>query len=295
MLSPVRENNLKTAVRDRFNKQRFPRGDPTAPLGVLASYARPASRKVLFFWGYRNHAIVDTETELPMWEQTEPADRKDSSLAVPLLKALTAVVPVSVEAVCADSSYDNEAFLRFVVEQLHAQPIIAAHPRHQSHPEFRAQGSVVVCPTGLEMFRRGKMTPRRTGVTYHQYSCPIYYDRSVQQRFLLCPASHPKFFQQKGCNYLVRLTPSIRSQIPYGSEAFRQLYRQRTAAERVFSRLLAVAMQDLPTRGLSSARNLCTIAHITVLLVPLTAHHQGRSDHLAFVRTYVPNFLVGGN
>lgn len=67
ILSPVRENNLKTAVRDRFNKQRYPQADPTARLGVLASYARPESRKVIFFWGYRNHAVVDTETGLPLW------------------------------------------------------------------------------------------------------------------------------------------------------------------------------------------------------------------------------------
>lgn len=293
ILSPVRENNLKTAVRDRFNKERFPKADPTARLGVLASYARAETRKVIFFWGYRNHIVADTETELPLWERTEPADRKDGPLAIPLLQALTTAVPFPIEAVCADSSYDNEAFLRFVVEQLHAQPIVARHPRHQSNPDFRVQASVVICPADLEMFRRGKMTPRRTGITYQQYSCPIYYTRTAQQRFLICPASHPKFFDQKGCNYLLRVTPTLRSQIPYGSEAFRRLYRERTAVERVFSRLLTVAMQDLPTRGLTSARNLCTIAHITVLLVALTAHRQGRSDHLAFVRTFVPTLLDG--
>lgn len=156
ILSPVRENNLKTAVRDRFNKQRYPQADPTARLGVLASYARPESRKVIFFWGYRNHAVVDTETELPLWEGTEPADRKDSAMAIPLLQTLTAVVPLPVEAVCADCSYDTEAFLQFIVDTLHAQPIVAAHPRHQSTPEFRVQSLVVICPAELEMFRREK-------------------------------------------------------------------------------------------------------------------------------------------
>jgi hypothetical protein len=78
---------------------------------------------------------------------------------------------------------------------------------------------------------------------------------------LVCPVTHSKFFQQKGCNYLLRINPNIRLQIPYGSGSFRQLYRDRTAVERAFSRLLTIAMQDLPTRGLGSARNLCTIAH----------------------------------
>jgi len=94
-------------------------------------------------------------------------------------------------------------------------------------------------------------------------------------RFLPCPISHPKFFPQKGRHYRLRLTPSIRSQIPYGSESFRPLYRERTAVERVFSCLLTVALQDLTTRGLTSARNLCTIARISVLLVALAAHRSG--------------------
>jgi hypothetical protein len=293
ILSPVRENNLKTAVRDRFNKVRFPQADPTARLGVLASYARGESRKTIFFWGYRNHIVADTETELPLWEQTEPADRKDSQMAIRLLPALTSTIALPIEAVCADSAYDSEALLKFIVDLLHAKPIVARHPRHQSNPEFRVQGSVVLCPANLEMFHRGKMTPRRTGITYQQYSCPIHYGRVKPQQLLTCPAAHPKFLKQKGCNYLLRVTPSIRSQIPYGSNSFRELYRERTAVERVFSRLLTVAMQDMPTRGLIPARNLCTIAHITVLLVALTAHRQGHSDQLTFVRTFVPRFLDG--
>jgi hypothetical protein len=50
-----------------------------------------------------------------------------------------------------------------------------------------------------------------------------------------------------------------------------------------------LAVQDLPTRGLDSARNLCTVARITVLPVALAAHRSGCSDQLAFVRSFVPH------
>jgi len=113
---------LLSPVRDRFNKERFPQGDPTARLGVLTSFARGDSRKVIYFWGYRNHVVVDTETELPLWEQTEPADRKDSPLAVPLLRALLDRLHLPVEAVCGDTAYDADALRKFTVEELHAQP-----------------------------------------------------------------------------------------------------------------------------------------------------------------------------
>jgi hypothetical protein len=163
---PVRENNLKTAVRDRFNKLRLPPGDPTARLGVLTSFVRGDSRKVVYFWGYRNHVVVDTQTELPLWEQTEPADRKDSPLAVPLLRALLRRLALPVEAVCADSAYDADALLKFTVDELHAQLVVASHPRRHANPDFRVQGAAVVCPANLDMFRRGRMTPRRTGISY---------------------------------------------------------------------------------------------------------------------------------
>ena len=72
--APVKENNLKTCVRDRFNKTRYPKGDPEARLGAYCSYAISGPQKLRYFWGYRNHIIVDFHTELPLWEMTHPAD-----------------------------------------------------------------------------------------------------------------------------------------------------------------------------------------------------------------------------
>jgi hypothetical protein len=136
------------------------------------------------------------------------------------------------------------------------------------------------------------MTPKRTGITYQQFSCPLHYRKSMQQRFLICPANHPKFFSQKGCNFLLRQSPSYRTQIDYGSDQFVELYKKRTSVERVFSRLLTLSMKRPTVRGLQAIQNLCTLAHITVLLVATAAHQQGHSDKLAFVRSFVPNFMA---
>ena len=75
----------------------------------------------------------------------------------PVPASLLSNIALPVKAVYADSAYDSEAVLKIIVDQLHAQPIVARHPRHQSNPEFRVQGPVVVCTANLEMFRRGKM------------------------------------------------------------------------------------------------------------------------------------------
>jgi hypothetical protein len=46
--SPVRESNLKTAVRDRVNKERFRKADMTARLGVSTSYVSPPRERPSF-------------------------------------------------------------------------------------------------------------------------------------------------------------------------------------------------------------------------------------------------------
>lgn len=288
----VKENNIKTYCTDRFNKNRYPKTDPEARLGAYRVFPGSGPQNVRYFWGYRNHVAVDFDTELPLWEQTCPANYHESRVAIPLLDACAQKLSLPIEIVCADASYDSEKILAFIIENLHAQPIIASNSRYQPNPNFRIQGKVVLCPADLPMVYKGHMTPKKTGITYKQYCCPLHYRKKMRQQFLLCPANHPKFLSQKGCNYLLRETPSYRSQIPYGSPKFETHYNKRTTVERVFSRLLSIAMQKPTVRGLQATQNYCTIAHITVLLVASAAYHQGHPDKLAFVRSFVPNFMV---
>ncbi len=292
ILAPVRENNLKTVVADRFNKHRYPQADPEARLSACRYYMASQTQKVRFFWGYRNHALVDFASELPLWEQTHPANYHESRCAIPLLEACAQQLHLPMAVVCGDSAYDSEKLLAYIIEQLHAQPVIAANARYQHDPQFRMQGNRVLCPAALPMLRKGRMTPKHTGLTYTQYVCPLHYNPKLRQRYLFCPANHPKFLTQKGCNFLLRLSPAYRAQIPYGSVQFQQLYKKRTAAERLFARLLSVLGAQPTVRGLAATRNHCTIAHIAALLVANAAHATGHPDKLAFIRTFVPNFMA---
>jgi len=53
--------------------------------------------------------------------------------------------------VCGDSGYDSEKILAYIIEQLHARPIIAPNARYQPNPDFHIKGKVVVCPADLPM------------------------------------------------------------------------------------------------------------------------------------------------
>jgi hypothetical protein len=287
----VRENNLKTGPRsNRFDKTQPPKGDPDAGLGVRIHYLSPTSKKVTYFWGYRNHAVTDAESELPLTEITLPANASEVPQAIPLVQTAVATYPLSPSAILGDAEYDVEAFLKFIVAELHAQPYIPANPRNKQTGHYRQVNGQILCLADLPMVHKGRMTPK--DITYIQYVCPLHYRREQRQRHLFCPAQHPKYLSQKGCNVLLRQTPTIRTQIDYGSEDFRLHYNQRTAAERVFSRLLAVAMQEPTVIGLQATKNYCTIAHIATCLVAVVAHEQGHPDKLRFVRSFVPNFLT---
>ena len=287
----ARENNLKTSVSNRFDKTRSLKADPDARLGILIHFPQPFKKEVRYFWGYRNHIVADAEEELPLWEVTHPANISEVSQAIPMLQKTKETFSVMIETVGGDAIYDTEKILRFIIEDLKAQAVIPRNPRNEQTTPYTVKGNDVYCEANLAMYRKGKMTIKRTGVTYLQYSCPIYFGRD-RQRHLLCPAAHPKFINQKGCNVLIRLTPSIRQDIDYGSNTFKELYNKRTSVERVFSRLLSIAMQDPPVKGLNAIRNHCTIAHITVLLVALAAKRSGNPDKIRFVRSFIPNFLT---
>lgn len=291
ILAKVRENNFKTSVsRNRFDKTQKPRGDQEARLGILIHFPQPLKTQIRYFWGYRNHIVADAQEEIPLWEITHPADVSEVHPAIPMLKNIKETFSLLIEIVSADAYYDSERILSFIIEDLHAQAIIPHNPRTEQRGAYTRKGDDLYCQANLLLHRKGKMAVKRTGITYLQYCCPIYFGKE-RQKYLLCPVSHPKFFNQKSCNVLIRLTPSIRQQVDYGSESFKELHKKRSSVERVFSRLLSIAMQEPPVIGIEAIRNYCTIGHITVLLVALAAKRSGHQDKIRFVRSFVPNFL----
>ena len=287
----LKENNLKTSVKDRFDKTKAPAGDPEARLGVMIHYPTPFKKKVQYFWGYKNHVVTDTMTELPLWERTKPANIHETRMAKSLIRETRDTFQLKMAAVIGDAAYDSESFLTFIVNDIKAQPIIPRNPRN-THPKgYQIKGNKVICEAGLSMYRKGKMRPKQTGILYCQYCCPIHYDTEVSYQYIVCPIFHPKFFKGKGCNALIRLEPSIREKIDYGTINFKELYNSRTSVERVFSRLLSIAMQNPTVRGLQAVSNHVTIAHICVLLIALMAQRSGQKDKIRFMKSFVPNFL----
>lgn len=285
----VRENNLKTAFHHaRYDKNIPPKADPDARLGVRIHFPSPEKKKVHYFWGYRHHALVDLEAELPLWGFTEPCNIGETTLAIPLLDAAAVTFGLHFTSVCGDAEYDSEKIIRYIQDTIEAGAYIPKNIRNAGDQEgFTRKNQEVFCPANLKMYRHGKMTVK--GITYIQYCCPFY--KGTKPDLLICPVDHPKFHQQKGCNHLWRLTDNPREKIPYGTTEFKTNYNRRTAVERVFSRLRAITLQEPAVRGLASVRNHCIISDIAVLLVALAAWRLEKPDKIRFLRTFVPYVL----
>ena len=284
----VRENNLKTSMRHRFNTNTPPKRDPEARLGVMIHFTKPFGKESRYFWGYRNHSITDCNSELPLWEVTKPANIQDTTLFIPLFKRLLEHFNFTIRAVMGDAAYDSEDNLGFVINELHALPRVARNPRWEKLRELKVSSTGGrICIAGFEMLYWGTFKDR--GRIRRKFVCPITHSKKFAHQLPRCPWNHPAFPRGKGCTAYLRGDRNIREKIDYGSQIFKEHYNKRTSSERVFARLLTLCMQRPSVYGLNAVSNHCTIAHITVLLIALTAAKMGQVDKLPFVKKFLLN------
>jgi len=288
----VKENNLKTNVRSRFVKERPPKNDPDCRIGVFPIFVS-SKAKVEFFWGYRNHIVNDTESEMPLCEVTLPANVRGTSVVIPQFKFVKESLALDPYAVVADSKYDSATIIEYIVKSLGARPRISKNPRRGAPSTTRLTSSgVPLCIAGFEMLSRGIWWDRKQNRKRHKFVCPIKGSKKFAKDHPYCPWFHPRFINGTGCyRYLrVDVDETIRGSIDYGSEAFKRDFNRRSSSERVFSRLLSILMQKPSVIGLAATANLCTISHITVLAVAYFSSFVKEPNKIRFVKSFLPNF-----
>lgn len=188
----------------------------------------------------------------------------------------------------ADAAYDSEDNLKFVIDNLHALPRIARNLRWEKPREIKLSSTGCrICIAGFEMICWGKFKDR--GKIRKKFVSPITHCKKLAKQVPTCPWNHPAFQKGKGCTAYLRGDEDLRKEIDYGSNIFKEHYNKRTSSERVFPRLLTLCMQKPRVYGLNTILNHCTIAHITVLSIALTAAKLGQTDKVRFVKKFLPN------
>lgn len=267
IMANTRQNNPKSFTKNKFDPKNQPKADPDCALGVHTASNQHNERNYEFYWGYKNHVLVDCITGLPVCELTTTADVADSTVALDILEKTNGYLSVEECTFIADKAYDVKAIYNTVHDVYHGDCVIPLNKRNTKNPDKIPCGAPI-CEAGLAMNRDGKFSDR--GRTRQKYCCP--YKRTSHLHD--CPCNHKCFHKGSkatGCTKYVTLPDDYRLSIQRDSFTFKSIYAMRTECERYNSRFKATAQERLWVRSQKSAANLNTIAHIALLAIATAA------------------------
>ena len=259
-------NNPKAFKKNKFKKSNHPSSDKDCKLGVHTASNQHNEKNFDFYWGYKNHVLVDCITGLPIYDLTTPANTTDASVAIDILDKVNTFIPLAECTFIADKGYDVKNIYNTVHTVYHGDCYIPINKRGTKNPKKLPCGNPI-CEAGLAMHRDGKFSD--TGRTRQKYCCPFKRSGSGQ-----CPCNHKNWNNGKknrGCTKYVTIPDDYRLSIDRDSIAFKSVYALRTECERYNSRFKNTGQERMWVRNQNSVANLNTIAHIALLSIAIAA------------------------
>ena len=312
ILAWVKENNPKQYVADRYDKTKQPHGDPDCKLGCKrrrnkgeandgsAAPAQmvaappssatpttdpsPASRATVgeFHWGYASGVIA---TKVPDWgefvlaELTQTFDQSDPAYFFPLMQQVEQRLGHRPRFGAFDAAYD--AF--YVHQYFHEAGGFAAVPLVEKggyqHRAFSPDG-LPICAAGLPMPLKFAFTDRTTTLVLHErgkYVCPLRHPQPTPDT--VCPVNHENW-PKAGCTAMMPTCPGarLRYQLDRESVAYKTIYNQRTADERINSQALELGIERPHLRRQSAIVNHNTLIYVLINLRALQRIRQHKEQ-----------------
>jgi len=240
----VKENNPRAYVSEPFNPEHQPRGNGSCRLGAKRRTNQTTkdgkvSHKAEWLWGYGSGIAVSQTPDkdaIVLAEMTQTFDRNDVTYGLPLLRQATQHLGFAPSNLAADAAFDAWHMYQWAVDQ---GGIAAIAPNHRGNPptSLGPHDRPICACNGQEMNPRG--TWREAG---HR-----------EQRFL-CSACNKIRAMIIEPGHLMRL------RLDRDSDAYKAIYKQRTATERINSRAAAFGI------GRPKQHNAQAIAHRNTLI-----------------------------
>lgn len=303
----VKENNPKAYLSDRFDKTKQPAGDPDCRLGCKRRHNRkdsqPADRpppatpkrnpvpaKGLsvgeYYWGYGSGVIV---TKVPNWgefvlaELTQPFDKSDVSYFFPLMAQVEQRLGHKPRRGTFDAAFDAwyvyDYFYRKDDPTAFAAVPFSEKGNYKAKGRFFDPSGLPLCAAGLPMPLKFPYTDHTISIIEHErgkYVCPLLFPQPTGET---CPISH-KNWSKKGCT--AAMPTSIGARLRYSldrdSQVYKDLYKQRTAVERINSQAVALGIERPHIRNGQAIANLNTLTYILINLRLLQRIRQRRTD-----------------
>jgi len=297
----VRENNPKDYVENRYDKTRQPSGDPDCRLGCKRRRNQRASSKEPpptppdnpvpantisvgeFYWGYASGVVA---TKVPSWgefvlaELTLPFDQPDVAYFHPLMADTERRLGFRPRYGAFDAAFD--AF--YVYEYFHrgGEPIEAAFAavplskRGGKRRQFDPQG-LPLCDAGLAMPLKYVFICRTTRFEHERgrYACPLIFPEPTDQS---CPIQHKNW--PKGCitTLATSVGARIRHQLDRESQIYKQIYKQRTATERINSQAVELGIERPRLRNGQAIANQNTLIYVLINLRALQRVRRKKAE-----------------
>lgn len=266
IMANTSQNNPKSFKKDKFSPDNQPKSDKDCALGVHTASNQHNEKKCEFYWGYKNHVLVDCITGLPIFELATTADVSDSTVALDILSQTNTFLPVNECTFIADKAYDVKAIYNTVKDVYEGDCVIPLNKRNTKNPKKLSSGHPI-CEAGLAMNKDGKC--RSEGRIRQKYCCPFRNSKSG-----CCPCNHKNWNNGKkhiGCTKYITVPDDYRLSIDRDCISFKKIYSLRTEAERYNARFKQTGQERLWVHSENAVTNLNTIAHIALLAVAYAA------------------------
>lgn len=286
----VQQNNPKAYVENRYDPKKQPKGDKDCKLGckrrhnqtvdadnAIDSIPTPTSNPLPartvevgeYYWGYASGVIA---TKVPEWgefvlaEWTQTFERPDVSYFYPLLEQTEARLGFRPRFGAFDAAFDAY----YVYEEFHRpdeswQSGFAAVPltkRSKTPRTFDEQG-IPLCDAGLSMICQYTFTCRTTLYEHERahYVCPL------KPACDTCPIQHKKA-SKGGCTLRLPTSPGarLRHQIDRESKLYKDIYKQRSATERINAQAVSLGIERPRLRNRAAITNQNSLIYVLINL-----------------------------
>ncbi|WP_139314642.1 transposase, partial [Desulfosporosinus metallidurans] len=176
--------------------------------------------KNVFWFGYKGHLLVDCKSQYILSSLLSSGNVNDGKMAIPLLKALHELRPnLKPSYTLLDAGYDYTPIYQ-QAKVIGSRALIDYNPRNEQLPEDKDKYFRPKCQQG-HSYRYDSYDSQYDTLKYTQpkecKECPLKENNQCQKVFKVKVSSDPR-----------KYTVPAR-----GSESYFELYKQRTAVERV--------------------------------------------------------------
>lgn len=295
ILAWVKENNPKAYVEERYDKTKQPAGDPDCKLGCKRTHNRREKQPLgqdaavtprtnplpahhfkpgEFYWGYGSGVVVTKILgwgELVIAEMTQTFDQADVSYFFPLMAQTEQRLGFRPRFGTFDAAYDAW----YVYDFFHRQddPAAFAAVPFSEKGGYQAKGrqfnpdGLPLCQAGLPMPLHFTYQDTTVSLIAHErgkYVCPLRFPKPAAE---VCPIQH-KNWTKKGCTAMMptSIGARLRYTLDRDSQTYKDIYKQRTAVERINSQAKALGIERPHIRNGKAIANLNTLIYVLINL-----------------------------